>query len=341
MDDSSWRRRSTVLLVGAVLLAGTGATSASAQADGATADAPSAVDAVNDVVASDAPSGTVLRPDAATAISAADLDNLTATKIPTDPSDGVSVGDMEYALTIGLPADAASSNAVVDDASVTAVYEDASTETDIAVQPTSDAGVRIMTVLSGPDAPTRFAYPMSLPEGTTLRATADGGAEVVTVDGLAAATIAPAWAKDANGDALPTYYEIEDSTLTQVVQHDERTAYPVVADPTVTRNCGIITCTWYISVLKTREMSNTMNRTASTIAGGLTAGMACLIISSPSGPGAAVAGAFCTVAAAIGGPLIQRTFNNARLSHDCVTLAVGARAPLGHVDYSNRYCYWS
>lgn len=269
------------------------------------------------------------------------MESLTATKIPMDPSDGVSVGDVNYAVTIDLPVGLQSSNANIDDASKTVVYENTGEATDIAVQATADAGVRIMTVLSGPDAARSFDYPVTLPEGTTLQASSDGGAQVVTSDGLAVATFAPAWAKDANGDAVPTHYVISGSTLTQVVEHSGGTAYPVVADPTVTRNCGWVTCTWYISVLKTRSISIELNRTGSTIAGGLTALAPCRVIASPTGPGAVVAGAFCGVAAAIGGPLIQKTFNDARLSNDCATLAVGRRYPLGHVDYSNRYCRWS
>lgn len=46
-----------------------------------------------------------------------------------------------------------------------------------------------------------------------------------------AATIGAAWAVDANGAPVETHYEIEGSSLIQVVNVDADTAYPVVADP--------------------------------------------------------------------------------------------------------------
>ena len=45
--------------------------------------------------------------------------------------------------------------------------------------------------------------------------------------------IEPAWAKDAEGKSVPTHYEINGNTITQVVEFDENTAFPVVADPAV------------------------------------------------------------------------------------------------------------
>ena len=39
-----------------------------------------------------------------------------------------------------------------------------------------------------------------------------------------------AWAKDGNGNSIPTYYEICDNKLTQVVDFDKNTVFPVVAD---------------------------------------------------------------------------------------------------------------
>ena len=43
------------------------------------------------------------------------------------------------------------------------------------------------------------------------------------------ATVAPAWAVDANGTNLETHYEVDGNTITQVVETN--TAYPVTADP--------------------------------------------------------------------------------------------------------------
>jgi len=46
--------------------------------------------------------------------------------------------------------------------------------------------------------------------------------------------IAPAWARDANGRDVPTFYEIEETTLVQVVKHRGGDwAYGITADPSV------------------------------------------------------------------------------------------------------------
>ena len=45
--------------------------------------------------------------------------------------------------------------------------------------------------------------------------------------------IEPAWAKDSNGEAVPTHYVIDGNTIKQVIEFRKDTAFPVVADPTV------------------------------------------------------------------------------------------------------------
>lgn len=46
------------------------------------------------------------------------------------------------------------------------------------------------------------------------------------------ATIGSPWAVDANGQSVPTWYEVDGDTVTQVVDHvGMQAVYPVVADP--------------------------------------------------------------------------------------------------------------
>ncbi|MDR1790522.1 MAG: hypothetical protein LBR20_02490 [Propionibacteriaceae bacterium] len=45
------------------------------------------------------------------------------------------------------------------------------------------------------------------------------------------AVINAPWAIDAEGNPLDTYYEIDDDGITQVIETDENTHYPVTADP--------------------------------------------------------------------------------------------------------------
>ena len=57
-----------------------------------------------------------------------------------------------------------------------------------------------------------------------------GAAVIVGADGVPVASVQAPWAYDANGRAIPTQFEVNGATLTQVVEHSGA-AYPVVADP--------------------------------------------------------------------------------------------------------------
>ena len=51
--------------------------------------------------------------------------------------------------------------------------------------------------------------------------------------------VEPAWAVDANGDPVETWYEVTaDGSLMQVIDPDDSTEYPVVADPRVIWSAG-------------------------------------------------------------------------------------------------------
>lgn len=57
-----------------------------------------------------------------------------------------------------------------------------------------------------------------------------------SVEGNLIGGFTPAWATDANGNDVPTRYELNGSTLTQIVDHQSAdVAYPVVADPAYSR----------------------------------------------------------------------------------------------------------
>ena len=93
---------------------------------------------------------------------------------------------------------------------------------------------RIMTIAKGPDAPTRVDYTFP---GSVLTAQ-DDGTVLVEVDGVPASTVLPAWSIDADGNEVPTWYEISGDTLTQVVEH-HGAAYPVVSDPASVGFCWL------------------------------------------------------------------------------------------------------
>jgi hypothetical protein len=95
----------------------------------------------------------------------------------------------------------------------------------------TDGSVQITTILDGRGAPTRFEYGFSIGAGRYL----DQDGVLIAAresDGTWVAGVAPAWAVDAKGQAVPTHYEVSGSTLVQVVDHlDQSFTYPIVADP--------------------------------------------------------------------------------------------------------------
>lgn len=133
-------------------------------------------------------------------------------------------------LSIELPFAEDASPAKVDGSGAVS-YDNNNGSTSVAVA-NADGSLTVATVIGDESAPTRYDYAYSLPAGGALVADANGGVLVVDVTGFPMATVEAPWAYDANGNAVPTRFEINGSTLTQIVDHSGA-AYPVVADPTV------------------------------------------------------------------------------------------------------------
>ena len=203
--------------------------------------------ALADVAAVTGPSArTTVTPDGFTAAAAGSV-----VELPKDPTDGLSLTTASGAsIEIGLPG-AANADDGVRQASGEVVYADALPDVAVAAQPTPDGGMRALVVIDGPQAPTEFRFPMTVPAGASLVPSPDGGVSVIAADGAPVGHIAAPWAYDANGTAVPTSYRVEGTTLIQTVAH-VGTAYPVVADPEYFQDCGWVTCTRWVSVQATK-----------------------------------------------------------------------------------------
>lgn len=148
---------------------------------------------------------------------------------PSDATDGLSVSLGTDVTTIGLPfAESAEEGVSTDPGTVT--FDNGNATSSVVIVHESGK-VQVATVIDSADAPTRFEYPVETPDGANL-VLRDGRAVVVddTTGEVRGAFDAP-WAKDANGKSVPTHYELNGQTLTQVVDHNSSFAYPVVADP--------------------------------------------------------------------------------------------------------------
>lgn len=155
-----------------------------------------------------------------------------AVDVPTDPEEPITVKDDPQAgsggLQIGVPFADTADDAVTPRPGVR--FFDNNNGSSTVPVTHDDASVQLLTVIGNASAPTRYDYQLHVPPGAT--ATLDhGGVFITEANGDLAGMIAPAWAKDAQGAAVPTHSEFIGDTLTQIVEHSSAFAYPIVADP--------------------------------------------------------------------------------------------------------------
>jgi len=155
-----------------------------------------------------------------------------AVSVPRDASEGVTVEVDGQELTIGLPDVESAGSAVALTSGAVAYPGDSGVAN--TVIPIAD-GVQVLTTIAGATASETFEYALEVPAGAAVKLAGDGSAIVVGADDVPLVTTTAPWAVDANGQSVPTHYEVRGSTLIQVVEHqDAGFAYPIVADPTYT-----------------------------------------------------------------------------------------------------------
>jgi len=214
---------STAVLAGACIVGGslTGFTAANS----AETSAMNAAAAIQDVV-----------PESLSALATASSDSETAAAatlpggivdVPVDPADGVGLG---VSLRIGLPFAEQASDAADTRIPGVVAFDNNNGSTTVPLIK-ADGTLQLNTVIENSQAPNRYDYPIDVPDGASLLQTADGTVAIVTADGSPLRVFGDAWAKDANGITVPTHYEVHGNTLSQVIEFNEHTAFPVVADP--------------------------------------------------------------------------------------------------------------
>lgn len=207
-----------------------------------------------------------------------------------DRADGTVNATSGNGSTFGLSLPGAKDVEGIKASSGTVVYPDAAAATDIAVQPTTDGGARTLLTLKNDRAPTTQRFALHLPAGAEAVDNGEGGYDLIRTGGdgepaIAVGTIDAPWAKDANGEDVPTRYRLEGDTLVQTVDTNDSTAYPVVADPKF--DWGIVTGTLYFNKSETRKAVES--------GGFLTAAAA--MIPGPGAPSAVTVAGWSTMAA--------------------------------------------
>ncbi|MFT4035466.1 MAG: hypothetical protein QM679_07815 [Patulibacter sp.] len=143
--------------------------------------------------------------------------------VPADGADGVDTG---AGVNLGLPAEGKPT--VVGN---TAIYEsDDASNSSVAVQAVG-GGVRALINIDSADAPERYDFPLS-GDVVSLQAQPDGSVLTIGADGVPNGVIDAPWARDKAGRDVPTHYEINGTTLTQVIEHRAGSyTYGITADP--------------------------------------------------------------------------------------------------------------
>lgn len=97
--------------------------------------------------------------------------------------------------------------------------------------------MRGLVSINAADAPQQYSYKLA-GDTKSLSLDVDGAVLVHDAAGDVVATVQAPWAVDANSKPVPTHYEVEGTTLIQVVEHQGGSyAYPIVADPALAPSC--------------------------------------------------------------------------------------------------------
>lgn len=147
-----------------------------------------------------------------------------ATEVTDTPS-GVSVGGSDFSgVRMAVP------GADVFEQTSDSVVAETTDDSNVVLQQVGAGGVRGSLAIEGPDAPERYAFEFQ--GASELRVTETGEVEVIAQDGTLDSMIGAAWARDAAGRSVPTHYEIQGTTLIQVVDHHGGGfEYVITADP--------------------------------------------------------------------------------------------------------------
>lgn len=169
--------------------------------------------------------------------------------IPKEGDSPVVISNNEYEISMFLPNELGDANSQVS-ANGTVVYEPEDEEFAVAVQALYDEqygiefeAVRTLVKIESVEAPREYLFDFKLPKGYRLIMDYNydeeemdeydcGAVFVLNSNDEVVSTIEPAWAKDAKGKNISTYYEVEGNSLIQFVDFDYNTEFPVIADPT-------------------------------------------------------------------------------------------------------------
>lgn len=172
--------------------------------------------------------------------------------IPEDANGAVIIKSFEEdIISMGLPEQFSGINGELAGEG-TIVYVEEEANVALAVQAVQEqqgdiclGGFRSLVTIENAEAPHDYSFEFNLPEGCQLVEGENGYINIINASNVVLdengknpepeviGVIEPAWAKDANGESVNTSYSINGNMLTQTVEFDEQSAFPIVADPSV------------------------------------------------------------------------------------------------------------
>lgn len=206
---------------------------------------------------------------------------------------GVTVGTGD--AMVSLQPDTDSPGAIVADGSAV-VYSEAGFHYAVTgAGARADAGY---VVIDSAEAPNDFRFDVaSAGKPARLEPTSDGGVLVKNPEGQTVNALAAAWAVDATGKQLPSWYTLDGGTVIQHVDH-RGAAYPVVADPRLL--CDGVFCTVMYNKAETQQLAASSGTAGVLITGG------CTMLAGPIG------GLSCGFAVAYVGQQAQNALNQGK-----------------------------
>jgi hypothetical protein len=175
-----------------------------------------------------------------------DLEDLSV-EIPKNDSELiVELSKMDKNIEITMPDEAENMRTKLKQ-NDTVYYSGKNQDVSFAVQAISEStkeefnGIREAIVIENADAPKSYSFTFNAGEGSQIlhaediknfSSDSDDSLYLVDNNGNIIMEIASPWAVDAKGKHVDTHYIVEGNTLTQIVDFDENTLFPIVADPT-------------------------------------------------------------------------------------------------------------
>ncbi|WP_229663198.1 hypothetical protein [Microbacterium album] len=143
---------------------------------------------------------------------------VTPATVPSTGAEPITTHGEDTSVSIWLPATAAVAEDSVGGQGVR-LFEHGNGATSVPLVK-DDGSVQILTILDDATAPDSYSYSIDVAEGATLTVDEDGAVHITSASGEFIGGVATAWAVDANGAPVRTSYQVDGTTLTQLIDHD-------------------------------------------------------------------------------------------------------------------------